>query len=412
MIVLFFLLLLMCPPLSLIYAIVGFLWDARKWRRYLFFLVYFFFMFITALTLVENSNYDLVRYYQYMDQAAGLSFLEALNFRNDNLFTMNVLYWLFGRMGYHQLLPAFSVSIIVFSLGYITCDLAESQKAWHLVKYVLLYQFMVMPLMYNMEVVRSGLAFCLITLMAYLDIVKKKRKLWIYLVYIACVFIHNAALLFIVFRLVCLLPKSVRKIALLFPLVVGTLITFAFNHLELFSGYKLLYTIIRKANVYFYKDIGYALNTMNNLYFKRLKFVMVAEAVLMVVIAAYFMFVISKRRSQIIELSKPEQDFLMFFTSINIAALSIITAPSPMYWRVTTAAYCCCAIYMLPTIRNYRVLPALVRVSYWGLWLLAIPALYLNLRRILSYPDNFITWLEDSLLTNIFTVFFRVAKAL
>ena len=408
MFVLIVILLLVFPPLSLVYSVTGLIWDARKWRRYLFFLIYFFFMLICALTLVEDSNYDLVRYYQYLDQAAGLSFSEALNFRNDNLFVMNFLYWIFGQTGYHQILPAFSISMVLLSLCYITCDFAESQKAWHLIKYVLLYQFMVLPLIYNMEAVRSGMAFCLITLMAYLDMVKGMRKLWIYLVYIGCVFIHNGAILFVVLRLICLLPKSVKKVIILAPFLAGAIITFLYSHVELFSSNKLFYTAIRKANTYFFANISYASHIKNNLYFKRLKIVMLVEAVLMVVIAMYYIFAQSKSWSQRIHLSEKEQDFLIYFTGINITSLSIITLPTPLYWRLTTAAYCCCALYMLPTITNYKTIPILIRLSYWLLWLVAFPALYLNLRRVLVYPNNIFIWFGDSLLTNIFTVLYRI----
>lgn len=337
-----------------------------------------------------------------MEVASGLTFKQALNFHNDGLYTINILYWVFGKFDFPQLLPAFGLSVILFSMSYITCDMAEEREAWQHIKIVLLYQFMVLPIMLVAETFRSGMSLSLIVLMVYLELVKGKKAPWIWFVYLACIFIHNFAILFVALRILVELPRNVLKLMVVLPFITGPIIIAAYGYIDSFYDNPFLHAIVYKTYNYFYNPTtGYALGTMNNMYFWRLKVVMGAEAILMIIIAYYYSSKESKEKDNC-------KKFLIFFAMICLVSLAIISAANPLFWRFEAIGFCCCAAIILPMHDKKSNKPKPIIYSYLILWLLALPALYLNLRWSITYAESNVAWIEDTFVSNIFTVAYHV----
>ena len=390
------------PPFSLLYAIAGLSFDSKRWRKYLLFLIYFFFILICTLELKEGGNKDLIRYYQLMNEAAELSFRQAFDFQHDGQYTANILYWIFGRLGFPQLFPAVTLSVVLLSMAYITCDMAEERGSLQFIRVVLLYQFMILPMMYVMETLRTGLSLSLIVLMAYLDLVKKKKALWIWLIYLACIFIHFYAIVFIVLRIMAELPRALLKMMIVLPLVITTIITVAYGYIDRFNSNPFITSIIYKAyNYYTNSGTEYALGTASNAYFFRLKIVMGVEALLMIIMSFYYSSKESKEREE-------NKKFLMYFAMICILSLSLIGFPNPIYWRFEAAGFCCCSAIMLPVLERRERIPTPIMLVFVALWLLAIPALYLNLRWGITYAENNFEWLGNTFTTNVFTIAYKM----
>lgn len=404
---LFFAMILACPPLCIFYAVLGFIMSPKNWRSYLPFFIYFIFMIVCALELgPQASNKDLIRYYVAMDTASSFSSFESYFNYYDRLdYSMMVLYWILGNIGVHQFLPAMSISIVIFTMCYITCDLAEHNKRFDLIKYILLYQLMLLPFMYVMETVRSGMAFSLVVLMAYLEIVKNRRDWWIYFVYLLSIFIHNFAIVLVVARFACSFPKLFGKSILLLPMVVSFVITFLYSYINIFSGNAFLSTFIFRTYQYLTADNNaFVLGTQNNLFFIMMKITMFFEAVFALLISYYIMgkdFIKEKKH----------KFFLLYFNIINLLALSIMPFPQPLYWRFTSAGYSCCAALIIPFEQNYNRISSFIKITYYILLLFAIPSLILQLRWIPTYTD-YVNWCSSIFLTNIYTVFYKVVTSI
>ncbi len=391
------------PLLSFIYSIFGFCKKPKKWKRYIPFFIYFIFIVICSFTLRNGSDYDLVRYYQAEAVASQMSCLEAIEYPNNNLYVINFLYWLFGNLGIPQLLPAFSISVVMSVVVYITCDLAEQYEMLHLIKFIVPYQLMILPFMDVMVTVRSGMAFALAIFLAYLEIVREKRAIWIYIGYIACILIHPFSFVFVLFRIVAVLPHVIGKTMIILPLFLSVGILFIYENVwSIVRSYPFLQLIIQKAYGYMTStNSTYGVHAEGSGFFLANKIIMCTEAILMIVMVYYLLY-------KPIVVERKYVSFLLFFNMINILALSMMPAHSPMYWRFTTSGYACVGAFIIPLIKEYRRACVPIRLLFYALGMTAIPAFLLQAYWTRTYTDSFITWGTDFLTTNIFTVFYQV----
>lgn len=396
------------PPLLLFYAISGLYYNPSKWRKYIPAFLFFVFIIICAFNLKDGTNKDLVRYYEWLDLSSKLSLAEISQYFNDDLYVMHLIYWVIGRLGIHQLLPALSITIVMLSVTYITCDLAEYHGSFKSIKYVLLLQLMFLPSVYVMETVRSGLAYSLIIILAYLDMVKGKKSIFIILGYFCCVFIHHSAVIFIVLRIMCMLPVAIKKLLIFFPLLVMPMVYYLQDFIDTFGlGHNVfLAKFVHKALVYSTNEVtAYGMYAEKALTMFFLKIVMTTEAVLILVIVFYLL------RNNVVK-EKRHQSFLYFFGFINLLTLAMVPMPVPIYWRIASAGYACCGAYMIPVRIYYNRLPFVIKLAYKTLWLCAIPSLIFQIHWIPTYIDSYLSWGCEILMTNYYTVLIDVLKNL
>lgn len=391
------------PPLSLLYAINGFCSNPRKWRKYIIYFVYFIFILICAFSLAEGKNKDLIRYYQMEHIAAQMPLVNVLEYPYKNLYVVNFLFWLFGNFGIPQMLPAFSISIVMFVVIYITCDLAEKYNALSWIKWIILYQLMILPFMFVMEVVRSSMAFFMAIFFAYLEIIQQKKSIWIYIGYIICTLIHPMAFIFLIFRIVASLPHIVGKMMIFLLIGLDSIIRFAHDRLlQLFTNGGLVSLIITKAYRYMVSmDSEYGKYAAISKFFIVNKFVICTEAVIMVILVYYLICkpIVHERRYI---------SFLLFFNMINLLALSLSTFFTPIYSRYTSAGYACIGALIIPFIKGYNRMNPIVQLLFLALCGMAIPAFALQLYWTETYTDSFLSWGGELLTTNLFTVLYQV----
>ena len=392
------------PPLALFYFLVGLVYNPSKWRKYIPAFFFFLFIIICAFTLKHGTNKDLIRYYESLYLAKQLTLPEISQFFDDGLYVMHFIYWGLGRLGVPQLLPALSITIVMLSVTYITCDLAEHYNSVKSIKFVLLFQLLLLPFMYVMETVRSGMALALIILLAYLDIVKEEKNLFVFIGYLACIFIHHSAIFLILFRIACSLPEKIKKVLLFFPVLTMPTIYYLQEIIYRFNlvQYQFFVKLSSKALNYSTNEYtAYGLAAENSLYFLLLKTTMSVEAVLMLIIVFYLL------KSGIIE-EQRQRSFLYFFSLINLFVLAIVPMPVPLYWRFAAAGYACCGAYMMPVRKHYKCLPLAIKIVYLSLWLCTIPSLVFQIRWTYTYIDSILDWGADILLTNMYTVLFEI----
>ena len=109
---------LLLPAIALPISFYGIKHNFKNWRIYIFIIAVFLSMVAYSYTPVKNEP-DIIRYFEWAEQLADMSFREAL-FSSVNgqteIFVMNLLLWLGGKSGDVHLIPAVSVFFCIFYL--------------------------------------------------------------------------------------------------------------------------------------------------------------------------------------------------------------------------------------------------------------------------------------------------------
>lgn len=180
--------------------------------------VYIFILAIGLAFLAFNMDVhpksDLVNHYNRMElfRSNEITIQDMLKKLNAGT---HLLFWLLSFFPINAYLQAFSVFVcymLMFRLAYNVCKDNDAPKA------VYLLCIMMILLSYNFYVmansIRMWLVFSAFFYLLYNEIIRKKKKLLVWIGYIALVLFHYGALFLLVGRMVAIAYSSVKKMTL------------------------------------------------------------------------------------------------------------------------------------------------------------------------------------------------------
>ena len=199
---------------------------------------------VMAFLFKPMRGADLFRIYEILDVWKHSSITIILDhMKNNSTPVADFLYFAIAKTGINPLLPAFSC-LIFYSCSFFI--LYDSSRRFELTNYqVSLVYLFFMSTGRFIEVVsgiRTMLAFALIALCVYQEMVCKRRSIWFYLFYLLAALIHSAALVAVIARILFL------------PLQKGGI-------KQRIWGFFLSICILVLASIYLRTEIETALNT-------------------------------------------------------------------------------------------------------------------------------------------------------
>lgn len=391
--ILFYGLILFCTPLMAVFSIVGLIFDTRSWRKYLCFLIIF--IFTVSYSYQPIGDPDLYRYFQYINECKGLSLFEVKELFNDSLFVKNFFFWLVANMNNPHLIPAITTSLVYGVGWYITCDSAENWNQLKNIPIIMTIQAMCWQFISIVNNVRNVSAFALVTLAVYLDIVKRKKNLGILLLYVLPIFIHPAAILIIILRLLLLLPKGYILISTILAVLFSTLVNLLYV-----SGLANYFGAFFSKNLdklwWYLNDpltSEWSQSVSNSLVFSIQRWTMMAMA-LVLILTFYFSNVKKLKNNNI-------SRFMSFDVLLNIITLGCIPIITPQYWRFSTVALIAAGPTLMRLWKMHNTISVIMKSLIIVLSILLVCIQVLQSRYNVDLGDL----ISKTLINNIYIIF-------
>lgn len=218
------LLFFLSTPLGIYALIIGFLFAPSKSKHYVFFLGLAFGMIAYCTTPLRAI--DITRYFQQLDSIRELPFSQAINWAEDGLVIKNIIFWLVSQTKDNRVLPFISIFTVYVSSSYIVVDSCGDNK--RLAGIILLFQLMTIPFYHSYSNVRNVSAFALLAVAVYRDMVKKKRTVATFLLYIIPCFIHMSGFVIVLFRAVIPLIRKFPYLGITSTMVIPTVVVYSY----------------------------------------------------------------------------------------------------------------------------------------------------------------------------------------
>lgn len=166
-----------------------------------------------------------------------MPFSQAVNWAEDGLVIKNIIFWLVSQTKDNRILPFISIFTVYVSASYIVIDSCGDNK--RIARVILLFQLMVIPFYHAYSNVRNVSAFALLAVAVYRDMVKKKRTVITYLLYIIPCFIHMSGIVIVLFRAEIPIIRKFPYLGITSTLVIPTVIIKSYSVLQRiqFPGY-------------------------------------------------------------------------------------------------------------------------------------------------------------------------------
>jgi hypothetical protein len=389
------------PPVALAFSIYGLWKNASKWKIYLSFLV-------ISLSLIAYSyepigSPDLERYFEMVEACSNMTLEGALEYFSDAMIVKTIVFWMIGRLGMPHLLPALSVGIVYGVAGYITCDTAVRFRAERYIGIVILFQIMMLPFISTTNNVRNICAYSLILLAAYKDLVKRQRTVGVALLYILPCFIHATGIVLLALRLVYIILKKQKWLALVSVFLIPTAIEVAYQNRSMirFTGNigTMLQTVIIKAYWYMNDETSewaVMVSARPSEHINRF-FLMAVAAVMCLLIIS-----MGKKKNDVFRENRNFTSYL-FLRCLLVLASNIFTVPH--YWRFSAATMVASGGLLIPLLKDTEqqtvrqpetyVLHGLLACMLFGVFIQTWSSRY-----IVDYADLF----AASCINNIFVV--------
>lgn len=176
----------------------------------------------------------------------------------EGLYVTQVIYYIFAHLPIYNFLPAAVVAfqfILEFKLlEKIRGKFELTQK--ELVFLFLLF-FLTRELRWMMTGIRNQLAFTISVYILYRDLVEHKNMIYSMIGLILCGMIHQSALIFLVFRLILLIPSTKVKLVIsLCSLLWSNLLELLFGFVQRFSNIPIVNSLLWKLTIYTQNDSG------------------------------------------------------------------------------------------------------------------------------------------------------------
>ena len=159
---------------------------------------------ILSYMWIPSEEYDLYRYYSWMDNMQNLKGSKLINYlytsRGEPL-TMTYFY-IISKTNNYSLLQFFPTLIVYFIIFYMIIDYVTEKKYNRTMilimclLFVSLYKFILLP-----SGIRSTFGLTLFSLGLYLEYIKRNKKWYIKLLYILSLTIHNGTIILLLIRI-------------------------------------------------------------------------------------------------------------------------------------------------------------------------------------------------------------------
>lgn len=381
--------------------------DPLHWRKYLWMGLYVIFMLVYAY-YPNDPALDLNAYFYTLELCGKLTITEILNKFASGLFSQAFLFWLIGHLNIPHLLPAITTTIVYAIAGYITCDTAERYHQEKLIGKILLFQTMTIPFVNVINNVRNVFAFSLIILAVYLDLVKKKRNIFVICLYAIGLFFHLSSFVIILLRVGCVVVKKYMAAVIIIPFVFPYLIDLSYKYRMLFyfpgnvgNGVQ---TIIAKMYSYMHDSTStYALEATTGLTYRLNRYFMMAGAFILCLLI-YLLYMQLKD-------SVDHMNYMVFIALIGVVTLACNVFAVPNYWRFAAALYVTSGFAIIQIKNQSHQLTISIRFLYLIFILLAIPDLFIQWWGARDAAD-YGQWFANSLLTNPCSILFNILKGI
>ena len=199
---------------------------------------------------IDPGGGDLQRYFATLDIIKQKSLYETIEYYSDGLYAENILVWLVAKTGNFPLLPAISTGIVYYVAMYITAKTAEVHNQEDNIKWLVLAQLLLLPLVSIAHNVRNVLAFALLTAALYRDIYLKKMNICTCLLYVAGALMHTTAILLILVRVVLPIIRKSYLLIVFGVICLGAVLNIGYTHSYLFEKIPIIQKVIVKAHNY------------------------------------------------------------------------------------------------------------------------------------------------------------------
>lgn len=402
---------LILTPLCLGIAIYALTKNPFQWRKWLPVLIVMIGVITYAYT--PTGETDLTRYFTWAEAVSQYRYIDAYSYFGKNwnfdssLWVMVTLMWVAGKIKAVHILPMMAVMCVYGTAFYITCDVAEMHNSEKKIPIVMLMQVMILPYISITSNLRCVWAFSLIILAAYLDMVKKERNGGVMLLYVLPLFIHSAAIVILLLRLLAPLGRVIKilfvLVAAFFPQILAFLSANT-GSIPNLGGYgSVIANAIVKADWYMNhtEDYDWAVHVANSRYQQ-------INRIYLIVLAILVCFVIWRYLSNAVK--KELKGFISFTFLLSIMTIAFSWFVVSHLWRFSAATFVAIgsvAIQILSEEKRTNFMRAIIKVSP----LLMIIGLALQLWNS-QYSINYLEWGADILLTNVYTIIFDVVKGL
>lgn len=217
------------------------------------------------------SQWDLFRHYEEIDRmrtlGAGYAFKNGIY---KDFFLVNLFFYLISLTGSNGLLVFLSLTIETFIFCYYLNDQIHSDRIIRTGTFAICFLafWPTLNIVYAVSGIRNVLATSIGMLALYIDLMKNKSKVISILLYVAAVFIHPFAAIYIVLRLL-------TNIRLKF---ISVVVTFSW-----FALYDLIYNLFRKIPIRIFQVISV------NMYIHNIDY---SSDVRLIVLYALFIFTV------------------------------------------------------------------------------------------------------------------------
>ncbi len=395
-------------PLALIVAVLGIWKNPSRWRLFFPMLVYVLFVGAYCYIPGTNSNVDLVRYFPEIELYGEMSLSEAFSYADDVLYARDFLFWLCGHLHATHLVPAITTAAVYGVAGYISCDSAERCDAKCYIGGILLFQLMMLPYISIINNIRNVSGFSLIILAAYLDIVKQKKTIWVWLCYLCGATMHLSCFVLLVFRILSRLSKKLFEAVLLLPLVFSSLIYLLYDYSSAiaFGGAigNSIQTVIRKLYKYLTNtNTTYAIKAQTSQIFILNRVTMMFGVILALILIYYGI----RNRKKLFGEDLRFHAFLGMIASMTLAS-NVFAVPN--YWRFAAAFYVAAGCLFVPLMKHRRQLTFPIRLTLDASLLLGPLGLFVQYWQARTYGYG--QWAIRIVLTDYLTIAYDIIKGI
>lgn len=398
--------LLLFHPLGLIYSILGLLKQPSKWKRYLPFLLYIVLVSSYAYNppIYDAENFDLIRYIPEIEYYGTLSFEKAFQQHDDILFSRDILFWAFGNLNIPHMVPALTTAIVYAIACYITCDTADRYNANQHIGKILLFQFAMIPYISVINNIRNVFGYSIIILAIYLDVIKKKRNLFVIFCYAFGALMHLSSFALILFRLFSSTVKKFFELVIILPVFFSSVIYFLYENRLSFTfagsfGSSVQLIVFKLYSYLTNETSAYALKAMTSVTFFVDRWIINLEMILAIILLYY-----------IIRFSKVpfvDDKCIYVFAGLLVSmTLAFNVFALPNYWRIAASFNVLVGILLMPYLCNFKSLPPLIKTVFSCFLMMPFLGLFIQIWKYRAI--DFLGWFFDTALTNVFTILFDI----
>lgn len=398
MIITFWFLLAIIPPLLFFISIIGILKDPKQWR--FFCTGYVICIAMIAYSWEPKSTPDITRYFTMLKNCSTMSLSEVNEYFGDGLFVKNFIFWIIGHLNDVHLLPAISTGTVYGISTYITCSYCEKQKKINYIPIILLIQFLALPFFSITSNIRNVWCFSLIILAAHRELCENKRNLATILLYILPCFIHSAGWILIGLRLLVGVSKKVKIIVFIVAFGITQIINWFYKYITYISDLEIR-KMINIAHMYINEtDSTYAISVANNFG----EIVSRALAMVFSVLIVGYIFFYEKTTGK-----ESKKFVLIFLIAASVIGFNAFTVPH--YWRLFVALIIGISPIMVEFLDGIYKKLKLCRIIFSMLLLISCIKWVVQIKTTIGLV-SYSQLISDSILNNVYIFILSVIRGI